>query len=74
LSCYSRSGAVDRRNHSAGIIWEAQQVLQFAKTVEFDAEMENLTSAFKNGNIEKIVTAILEAKQITAGKLRAESI
>jgi hypothetical protein len=42
--------------------------------VEFDAEMETLVSAIKNGNIKKIVTAISEEKQIEAGKLNTERI
>jgi hypothetical protein len=69
LSHSFRTGAADRRNHSARIIWEAQQGLQCAITVGSDAEMETLISAIKSGNIKKIVTAISEAKQIAAGKL-----
>jgi hypothetical protein len=52
---------------------EAQQIVQFAEDeINFDAEMETLNSAIKSGNIQKIVTAISEAKQIAAEKLEQE--
>lgn len=38
--------------------------------INFDAEMITLNSAIMSGNIEKIVTALSEAKQIAAEKLK----
>jgi hypothetical protein len=52
---------------------EATHIAHFAEEeINFDAEMETLNSAVKSGNIQKIVTAISEAKQIAAEKLEQE--
>jgi hypothetical protein len=74
LSRSSKSGAADRRNHDTEIILkEAKQIVQFAEEeINFDAEMEPLNSAIESGIIEKIVTAISDAKQIAAEKLEQE--
>jgi hypothetical protein len=74
LSSSSKTGAADRRNHNTEIILkESQQIVQFAEDeINFDAEMKTLNSAIKSGNIEKIVKAISEAKQIAAEKLELE--
>jgi hypothetical protein len=74
LSSSSETGAVHRKKHNTEVMLkEAQQIVQFAEDeINFDAEMITLNSAIQSENIQKIVAAISEAKQIAAEKLEQE--